>query len=91
MAGVKGRRVGHPHDPETCCTCLELPHLAGYRLPAWVIAEMIGLRVGAIAKHLRDHPELAARIPTAVLDDIRRADSAERHTRSSRPRQETAA
>lgn len=72
------------HDPDMCVTCVELLHLAGFGLPVWAICDQIGINVCALAKHVRARPELAARLSPQMRDEIRHADSAGRHERSSR-------
>lgn len=81
---------GRFHDPADCPTCVELPHLAAFGLPMWAICEQLGMTVSAVARHVRSYPDLAARIPSRALDDLRRADSAARHQRSTRPKENAA-
>lgn len=82
--------MGARHDPGDCVICLELPHLAGYGLPMWAISDQLGRSIAAIARHVRQHPDLADRLSATARDELRRADSADRHTRSSRPKENAA-
>ncbi len=86
MAAVKGRT----HNPDQCWTCIELPHLAAFGLPIWHICDRLGMRVGAVAKHVRSHPALANQLSPRVLDELRAADSAARHHRSTRQKEAAA-
>ena len=72
---------GRFHHPDACCYCVELPHLAQFGYPVWWVAERLGVGVPAIEKHLRDHPELAARLPRSFLAAIQPAIVDRRKTR----------
>lgn len=81
---------GRTHTPDSCPTCVELVHLAAFGLPMWHICQRLGKQPSAVAKHVRTHPALAARLSPTAVDELRAIDSAERKQRSAR-RQETAA
>lgn len=82
--------MARPHDPAGCVACTELPHITAYGLPIWAICDQLGITIAAAAKHVRDHPDLADRLSDSTRDAIRRADSADRHTRSTRPKENAA-
>lgn len=81
---------GRFHNPADCPTCVELPHLAAFGLPMWHICDQLGMQPTAVAKHVRDHPDLAALLSPHALNELRALDSAARHRRSTRPKENAA-
>ncbi len=75
------------HDPDECTICTELPHLAGYRYPMWLVAQRIGARPEMIDRHVRARPELARLVHPDLLSELRALANVERKTRQARPRQ----